>query len=368
MPSWADFAPELVCLGVDLTICLILRKVYNSTDALIKDLNSAPSIEIDEHVGSRISNHPGSSCQEDGVSRLPYAVVRGEVTPQGRTISPIYGTGVEAGVIQKVVFTEHKRNMSRTGFWVDSERVIHQFSNDVPFCLTNSKDSIFSLTRPHINVIDWKDASKIDLETVYDHYEPAGGGIGSHVWGWILGDVHKGTQKTEAILSKGTTLTGVGELVSGPEGVSLQPPSDGRNYYLVKSSLASLVKDVESSKAVIKVFLYIMTGLGVGVASWALWKFLRKLREEKLARQNLDRLENILEERETRRAERGGEGGSVPESLQCVVCLGEEREVILLECGHVCVCAACAQQLLTANQQCPVCRAVITRIMPAFIS
>ena len=41
------------------------------------------------------------------------------------------------GVIQSVVFMEHKRNLSRTGFWFDSERVIHQFTNDAPFCLTN---------------------------------------------------------------------------------------------------------------------------------------------------------------------------------------------------------------------------------------
>jgi len=391
MPSWGDFAPELICLGVDLTICLILRKAYNATDDLIKDLKTAPHIDIDEHLVSRICNHPEGSSPQDGVRSLPYAVVRGEVTPLGRTLSPIYGEakGLESGVIQKVVFTEHKRNMSRTGLWVDSQRVIHQFSNDVPFSLTNSQveqlqyyflmswnpfiqDSVFSLSRPHIDVIDWKDASRIDLETVYDHFEPANGGIGSHLWGWILGDVLKGTQKTESMLTKGTSLTGVGELVSGPDGVRLQPPSDGRQYYLVKNSLSSLVKEVESGKTVLKVFLCLLTGLGVGVASWAAWKLVRKLREEKAARANLERLENIVEEREARRVETGArvtrEEESVPEALQCVVCLGAEREVILLDCGHVCVCATCAQQLLRANHACPVCRAPIRMVMPAFVS
>jgi E3 ubiquitin-protein ligase MUL1 len=49
----------------------------------------------------------------------------------------------------------------------------------------------------------------------------------------------------------------------------------------------------------------------------------------------------------------------VPEGLQCVVCLGAEREVIMLDCGHVCSCADCAAELLRVNQPCPVCRSEI---------
>merc|ERR1719348_2047402 len=159
-------------MGVDLSICLVLCKAYNATDTLLRDLSSAPSIPIDEHIGSRVSNHPSSVTSEDGsVTRLPYAVVKGDVTPMGRPVVPLYGKDVGIGVIQKVVFTEHKRNMSKTGFWVDSERVLHQYTNDVPFCLSSSQDSIFSLMRPHVEVVDWKDAARIDLDTVYDHFE-----------------------------------------------------------------------------------------------------------------------------------------------------------------------------------------------------
>ena len=93
--------------------------------------------------------------------------------------------------------------MSRTGFWVDSERLLHQYTNHAPFCLANSQvrnwnnivlnylevlqESMFSLIKPYVEVLDWNDAARIDLDTVYDHFESTGGGLGSHIWGWVVG-------------------------------------------------------------------------------------------------------------------------------------------------------------------------------------
>lgn len=48
----------------------------------------------------------------------------------------------------------------------------------------------------------------------------------------------------------------------------------------------------------------------------------------------------------------------------CTICLLNPREVILLNCGHVCVCADCCLKL---NQKCPVCRSTIISTHPAFI-
>ena len=86
---------------------------------------------------------PGGS----GLS-LPYAVLRGEVSPLGKTVSSAYAPEAVTGVIQRVVFTEHKRNLSRAGFWFDSERVLHQYTNEAPFCLTK------------LQVVKWKNALK----------------------------------------------------------------------------------------------------------------------------------------------------------------------------------------------------------------
>merc|ERR1719187_247610 len=83
-----------------------------------------------------VENHPSTVRSADLSSLvLPYAAVRGEVQPLGKTVTSAYAPGSLLGVIQKVVFTEHKRNMSRTGFWFDSQRVMHSYTNEAPFSL-----------------------------------------------------------------------------------------------------------------------------------------------------------------------------------------------------------------------------------------
>ena len=177
-----------------------------------------------------------------------------------------------------------------------------------------------------------------------------------------MGDMQKGVQTSELMLTTGTNLTAVGELVSGPGGVKIQPPSDGRPFYLVRNSLASLIKEVEGERTVIRVFLGIFSGVGALLLLWSAVKYYNKTSESRAARANLDRLESIRTERSQRT-----EGGDVPEALQCVICLGCEREVIL-NCGHVCVCADCAETLVSRGDRCPVCRAAIHTVMPAFVS
>ena len=50
------------------------------------------------------------------------------------------------------------------------------------------------------------------------------------------------------------------------------------------------------------------------------------------------------------------------------VCLQNPREVVLLECGHICLCSDCAVEIMRSRPQCPICRADIVRIMPAYLS
>ena len=59
---------------------------------------------------------------------------------------------------------------------------------------------------------------------------------------------------------------------------------------------------------------------------------------------------------------------SVVAAPTCIVCLTEQREVILMNCGHVCVCASCAMEIMATRPLCPVCRADIIRVSPAYIA
>lgn len=51
-------------------------------------------------------------------------------------------------------------------------------------------------------------------------------------------------------------------------------------------------------------------------------------------------------------------------SEECVICMSEPCNMIMVPCGHLCMCSGCSDMIATkGNGKCPICRAaVITRI------
>jgi len=52
---------------------------------------------------------------------------------------------------------------------------------------------------------------------------------------------------------------------------------------------------------------------------------------------------------------------------KCTVCLSGRLEVVLLPCGHACLCQACAQQVIAGEPWCPLCRGRVEQIHRIFI-
>nr|VDC84586.1 unnamed protein product [Brassica rapa] len=48
---------------------------------------------------------------------------------------------------------------------------------------------------------------------------------------------------------------------------------------------------------------------------------------------------------------------------ECVVCLSEPRDTIVLPCRHMCMCSGCAKALRFQKNECPVCRQPAERLM-----
>ena len=93
MPDIGEFVPELVCIGVDLVICGVLYKAYSTTSSILRDLTSSPQLPIDEHLRSSIETHAASVANRDASSySIPYAVIRGDVPPLGKTVCSSYST------------------------------------------------------------------------------------------------------------------------------------------------------------------------------------------------------------------------------------------------------------------------------------
>ena len=93
MPDIGEFVPELVCMGVDLVICGVFYKAYSTTTSILRDLSSSPQVPIDDNIRTTVENHATSVSNGDGSSfTIPYAVVRGDVSPMGKTVSSSYST------------------------------------------------------------------------------------------------------------------------------------------------------------------------------------------------------------------------------------------------------------------------------------
>lgn len=46
-----------------------------------------------------------------------------------------------------------------------------------------------------------------------------------------------------------------------------------------------------------------------------------------------------------------------PDAIMCVICISEQKNTIVMPCGHLCVCKPCAITLASSRSpDCPVCR------------
>jgi hypothetical protein len=59
----------------------------------------------------------------------------------------------------------------------------------------------------------------------------------------------------------------------------------------------------------------------------------------------------------------GTEDGNTEENHQCVICISEERNIVLLPCRHLCLCVGCATILRQQSNKCPMCRGTVDSIV-----
>lgn len=51
------------------------------------------------------------------------------------------------------------------------------------------------------------------------------------------------------------------------------------------------------------------------------------------------------------------------EKSMCVVCWDKENDVVIVPCGHFCLCQNCAEVLQKSTQKCPLCRSKISMVV-----
>ena len=49
---------------------------------------------------------------------------------------------------------------------------------------------------------------------------------------------------------------------------------------------------------------------------------------------------------------------------ECMICLSDPKDTLIMPCGHFCVCETCGKSLVESKHSCPVCRGHISSMIP----
>jgi len=165
------------------------------------------------------------------------------------------------------------------------------------------------------------------------------------------------------MLGVGVPLIGIGKLMLiGGRHIVLSPPDNGRRYFLTTSSKHELVSSLKSVARTLNIARWVV---GIAGLTAVLYFISRAVRKRK-SQYESQRLLAALKDRRQQAASADTEIMS-PSASPCVVCLSQPREVVLLDCGHICVCGDCAAAL-PLPKVCPICRQQVDRIIPTYVS
>ncbi|CAH2086846.1 unnamed protein product [Euphydryas editha] len=343
MDFFSEIVGETIILGIDSLILGFCVNQLSKCKHILNALQSAPVLDIDSTLNREINKYPSHV--------IPYVVIRGLVKPLGNPITSNYNQSI-TGVIQRLTIKEHVIARTSAGFWSDQTRTIHEVYNSTPFVLNSGKYSI--------EVVDALAAEILDLDVISDKFEPMSPGVIDHVWGFFSGVRQRGLQTMEEMLRDGSYITVVGELSRTSSGLKIQPPRDGLPLYLTTATKSSLLKRLANSRDFLRILLAVFGTVAAIASGRILYKYLKRRRR----READERLKAQLAA--GRRQRRATTRDHALTDLQlCVVCTENPKEIILLPCGHVCLCEDCSENI---KDKCPICRERIDSRAPAFIT
>lgn len=351
------FAWELLFIGADVSMVYLMYDLYKRNTTEANAVETATSLSIDESLKSQL--------QVKGTE--PYACIKGVVRACDQALESQHGKQI--GVIRQNLLLEH-RSRRNNGYWSDIKRVITDRTKTVPFNIAAGSDKLDVM----VGVEEPLSARflKDELEETFDHFEEAKANALIRGMDRLFGDVVSGTQETERMLTLGTHLLGIGKVTLENGQVKLLPP-DRNPYILTTLSRNEIIKSLKSQARVFKVFGWLFALLGLGMFVWWSYRRFRLWRQQRASRAFFRQLELDRRAASQQRAQgaeanaTGDDNIPVAEDRTCVVCLTNPREVVVLECGHVCLCGDCAQAL-PSPKKCPVCRSDVARFVTTYIA
>ncbi|KAL4223074.1 negative regulation of chemokine (C-C motif) ligand 5 production [Mactra antiquata] len=337
-----------VGLGFDLLFYIIFYKWYKNINRQADEIKAAPYIKLEDKLLDKLS--------KSDVPYIKYACVEGEVLPVSQVLPSRHAEG-KVGVVQQISVTEHRAKRDQ-GVWYNVKNTVQDKIQSVPFKL---RRWLGRESQTEIVVNDATSASFLmdDLTVTHDLFEPTESKNAiSRGIDRLFGEVPKGVHYNEKMLLSNTLLLGIGEIALLDGKLHLNPPRDGQMYVLTTKSRAEVIKMLSKRSNVAKVFVITTAVIGSTILGYILYKYIKQWQRSRSDERVLDEFRELR-----RQADRADDNGETDNS--CVICLTNRREIVLLDCGHICLCADCVV-VLPEPLTCPVCRSQVVRYITTY--
>jgi len=346
--SWIE--TSIVAVGSSLTTVFYI--LHNNYADKARKVDDAPVFDINEHLNNIVEETPDST--------IPYAVITGSVYTYDTPITSKNNPDIK-GVSWKLETTEHKDVWSKySNQWNSQKRQIASVTNTVPIILCDPAGlSSVKLNEPEVS--GWFNDT---LQVIHEKFTPSNESTMHSFMNFISGERLKGFTEAESMLPLKTKLCAVGELIYEDNELKIQAPKNG-DYIITNQLPSEIIKHFRKSSVAWKIAALIMAG----ATMTSLYYLARRLwkRYQDVLRDIKTKEEMLLIRSQRKKFVDRSSQGTINEGDLCVVCLTNPREVVLLDCGHVCICIDCLEAL-PSPLKCPVCRAPVVRTVPLFIA
>ncbi|XP_015909963.1 mitochondrial ubiquitin ligase activator of NFKB 1 [Parasteatoda tepidariorum] len=341
-----DFSSVLLegaFVAADVCLLGLFYKLYKDK------VNQLHSLEIVRHLEIN-SDLPKQVESAGGV--IPYAAICGNIKSLATPLRSHHFTHLRGVIYTRLIKERQIRWNPLFSAWGTTEIDVEKEVLNIPFGLAGG--TFFK--KQIVEVVNPLSAKELSLFDVYDDFKWKKESLSDTVIGYFRGEHTLGTHEVERILPEEIPLTAVGKLAIENGKLKIMPPKDGLTYFLTASTFDTLIDKIRSLAFLYKGFLYL---IGAGTVILVVYNFKRIFVAVKQWR---DRKKQMKRFEEARRL-----NASRPKQdnePSCVVCLENAVEVMILECGHMCLCLNCSEHV---NGRCPVCRAEVRRFVPGFL-
>lgn len=303
---------------------------YSKGYYFAKQLENVPQYETDQKLLSDAQKASGYT--------IPYATVTGYASADGCELTSFHNSNIK-GLISHTEVKEHFRSKNKKhDTWNKNWDVVSSHYSSTSFSLSNKASKIrLSVSKP-------LHAQELNLSTVYNHYEAKSSNISDKFFDFLTGHQVDGIETVEKMLLPDTKLTAVGKIVLHDGQLRVEPPESDLTYFLTRDSLESLIKAEESRNQAKRLVSYVFFSITVLLCGVWLYNAYKKYKSE-LEYQRLEEENSNDDDR-------------------CSVCLLGNKNIVLIPCGHVCICRECVVHV----NRCPVCRKMIERKIPIYRS